>query len=466
MNNDQFRRLVNDGSSKIASNNEKPAAEANGSTSTNSRPSMFMAPRNTKTSYFQPNQIKQSSKQLKSFAPKGVRLVAGYKDRTQDRIDDDADEKAKKIKDLEKKLKDEEIDQEEFERLRDEITGGEVENTHLVKGLDFKLLERIRRGEDINSKPETDTPEVDDDDFDEFEKKEITTAAKEQKEKKGILAPAAIAGVKRTRDQILADLKASRKKAAAVPEAEQLGSRFRKISDKPEKKSIKPASKQVPKLREEEEPAPKLVPLDHDVFVPKAPTPEVESEESDIFSDAGDDYNPLGDDSGDEAAPTRKEEPAFNTKVDIKQTRTYFDDDSTSVLDKMKNPYFNNPSVVAALARKGESTDTKEEPKTELTEEEERLKRRAEMLNQEDRDLDDIDMGFGASRFDDAEDMEMEGSKLKLSEWKGGQTYDDEDDDEPNKNKEKKDRKRKPKKRKGDKNNMADVMRVIEGRKG
>ena len=42
-----------------------------------------------------------------------------------------------------------EINRETFENLVQEITGGDVGTTHLVKGLDRKLLERVRRGEDV-----------------------------------------------------------------------------------------------------------------------------------------------------------------------------------------------------------------------------------------------------------------------------------------------------------------------------
>jgi hypothetical protein len=67
-----------------------------------------------------------------------------------------------------------------------------------------------------------------------------------------------------------------------------------------------------------------------------------------------------------------------------------------------------------------------------------------------------MDMGFGTSRFEDEEDFEDQ--KIKLSQW--GQ---DDGDEESKGGKAK--RKRGPKKRKGDVNNAADVLRVIEARK-
>jgi hypothetical protein len=80
------------------------------------------------------------------------------------------------------------------------------------------------------------------------------------------------------------------------------------------------------------------------------------------------------------------------------------------------------------------------------------------MLQQDDRDAQDMDMGFGSSRFADEEDFEEK--KVKLSEW-GGK----DDDDEGGKGDAKGKRKRGPKKRKGDVNSAADVMRVLERRK-
>jgi hypothetical protein len=46
-------------------------------------------------------------------------------------------------------MKLQQIDRETFEKLVSEITGGDLGTTHLVKGLDRKLLERVRRGEDV-----------------------------------------------------------------------------------------------------------------------------------------------------------------------------------------------------------------------------------------------------------------------------------------------------------------------------
>ena len=92
-----------------------------------------------------------------SAAPKGTKLASGYTDRAAQRGGDDGDEdeQQKDLKELEELLKREEIDRETFERRREELgIGGDVGSTHLVKGLDFKLLERVRRGENVSGSKE------------------------------------------------------------------------------------------------------------------------------------------------------------------------------------------------------------------------------------------------------------------------------------------------------------------------
>lgn len=142
-----------------------------------------------------------------SAAPKGTKLASGYVDRAQERqrAHEDSDDnfgggsggrgtedKQKRLEALEEMLKLQQIDRATFEKLREEIgIGGDISSTHLVKGLDFKLLERARRGEDLDRAPtppeasakeETaKAPEVEADVDDELEKaleKEIITANK------------------------------------------------------------------------------------------------------------------------------------------------------------------------------------------------------------------------------------------------------------------------------------------------
>jgi hypothetical protein len=481
MNNDQFRRLVLAGTSDNSSKAHDTSAPHNSALGSRHR---SMTPRSVRGGasalFARPSNIDGTAqtrgKEYKSIAPKGSKLGAGYRDRTQDRHDDSADDKAKRIEALEKHLKDGEIEQDEFERVRDEITGGQVENTHLVKGLDWRLLERIKRGEDLNAPAkvtETQSAKSGDLDnaFDELERQEIKAIQKNESEKKGTLVPAPIAGKKRTRDEILAELKASRKKVAEANAAPQLGSKFRKIGDKDQSKQSNGTTSTESKSKRHEtiaepEPTTNLVPLDHDVVVPKnlQPPPDEESDD-DIYADLGDEYNPLGglSDSDEEDATTQTDQKVKSPET-AKQPRTYFDDASTSVLSKIVNP-LQDPTVLAALAQRSQETQSQAAEKSALPlSEEARLKRRAEMLAAQDRDLEDMDLGFGSSRFDDAEEMAMEGSNIKLLEWKGG-NRDGYESGEGDAGSKKGKKARKPKKWKGNKNSMEDVMRVIEGRK-
>ena len=85
------------------------------------------------------------------------------------------------------------------------------------------------------------------------------------------------------------------------------------------------------------------------------------------------------------------------------------------------------------------------------------IARRKKMLESHDRDLDDMDMEFGGSRFGDAEDGEDE--RVKLSVWDG------EGGDVEGRGEERGKRKRVAKKRKGDVNSAADVLKVMDGRR-
>lgn len=126
-----------------------------------------------------------------SAAPKGTKLPGGYMDRTLARNSEEEDEKASRIKSLEEMVKLQQMDQDTFEKLRDEILGGDIKSTHLVKGLDYKLLERVRRGEDVLN-AEAKTAEEDeaatedvDEEFEKLEQEEIVPLKKEKTEKTG-----------------------------------------------------------------------------------------------------------------------------------------------------------------------------------------------------------------------------------------------------------------------------------------
>ncbi|KAI5861762.1 hypothetical protein GGS23DRAFT_130307 [Durotheca rogersii] len=526
MNNEQFRRLV-------AANTPKPSNDTNGSPSaaasravslgSRQRSSIPMTPRSV-TSLHQSDFARQlaernredkeqpQSKKYKSYAPKGSKLAEGYVDRAQSRVSEEEDERAARIKALEESLKKEEIDRETFDRLQSQIAGGDLSSTHLVKGLDFKLLERIRKGEDVydesgKSKEDISEPEDDiDGEFDRLEEKEVDAVAREKAAKKGQLSTAPLnPSKKRTRDQILAEMKAARE-AAKVKEDTGLGSRFKKIGAKAPTTRIERDGKGrevliiVDENGHEKRKVRKIEPTaeetsakaKRDLMMPdkdakplgmEIPEPyrrkaaEPEDEDVNIFDDVGDDYDPLADldeeVSDDDEDSTRKVGPSDATKEDkvampppprpatTAEPRNYFKDSKTALVssESLKAPSMSDPAIQAAL-KKAASLN----PISKLTEEEdEAAKAKAErlkkMLQNDDRDAEDMDLGFGTSRFEDEEDFEE--SKVKLSEWGG----EDGDTDRGRGGGGGSKRKRGPKKRKGDVNNVADVLRVVEKRR-
>lgn len=300
----------------------------------------------------------QSKKFKSSAAPKGTKLGSSYQDRTLERRDIEDDERGARIQALEEQMKLGQLDPATFEALRDQITGGDVSATHLVKGLDRRLLERIRQGEDVMGTGEKMAPEDIDEELDRLEEVEVARVEREKVEKKGEMAPPTqVAGAKRTRDQILADLKAQRKaaadaRAAARPE---LGSHFRDIGAKPrsgsrierddkgrevmitvdEHGNVKKKVRKIqPTEPAEDVPvaAEKAVRfLDEGITLPtlkeqkKEAVKEDSEEDDDIFAEAGDDYDPLGEDDEEDSdeegevtsglPPTIKAEPTITEQT-------------------------------------------------------------------------------------------------------------------------------------------------------
>ena len=470
-----------------------------------------------------------------SAAPKGTKLRPGYQDRTQLRTSVEEDDKASRIKALEDMVKLGQMDMAIFEKLRDEIVGGDVKDVHLVKGLDWKLLERVKRGEDVTTNSgepaKTDTPpnsrpgnpeknniDIDvDEALEKVEVEEIQPMAKVKQPKKGEMAPAsAVAGKKRNRDEILKELKASRLAAAEKAKQPSLGPRFFKIGDKREKPRIEKddrgreilitvdeegrVKRKVKRPRVQDDmtkshgllmPDKDAKPLGMEVPGNLAPRMPVEEEDEDIFTGVGADYDPLGDDgddgedSGDdgedakESADNDSELAIRKPKKEVLQTdddrskmpppalpkktaggmRNYFGDkpdDHEGEDAKIPPNPLNDPTILAAL-KKASAINPLSSKQTLSEEEAAKLARREKMLEAHDRDADDLDLGFGSSRFEDGEDAEEK--KVKLSVWDshGG------DDGEKGEGKGK--RKRGPKKRKGDVNSAADVLKVMEARK-
>ncbi|KAI4195536.1 MAG: hypothetical protein LQ346_003406 [Caloplaca aetnensis] len=542
MNNSQFRRLVNDtprvtqkadGEPTGASSSARPSATPT-ALGSRMRPSIPMTPRSVASGAgidFAKQLAERdaslnpagSKKFRSSAAPKGTKLGSGYQDRTQLRTSAEDDEKAARVKALEEMVKLGQMERATFEALRDEIIGGDVKDVHLVKGLDWKLLERVRRGEDVLSeaaasssaataKEEASTtdPSVDvDEEFEKLEERDVLPAAKQETAKKGEMAPPPLpsAGKKRTRDDILKELKASRQAAAEKARQPTLGAKFHKIGDKKvssrieidargreilitvdadgnvKRKVKKPRPEATPETSGLLMPDKDVKPLGLDVTVPEAQPVLEEKDDGDIFEGIEGDYDPLGgelnnddtlDDSEDETAEQSRTKispprPAVSDKESIplpklpSAPKNYFDEPAPASSDSSTvNPIpFQDPTILAAL-KKASTLDpfsSSKDPST-ASEEASKAAHRRKLLETHDRDADDLDMGFGSSRFEDEEDAE--GKRVKLSVWGSGAG----DDDGKGEGKGKEKRKRGPKKRKGDKDSAADVLKVLERRKG
>ena len=472
----------------------------------------------------------QAKRFRSSAAPKGTKLRSGYQDRTQLRTSGEEDDKATRVKALEDMVKLGQMDPATFEALRDEIVGGDVKDVHLVKGLDYKLLERVRRGEDVLADSGTSTlieeesneekrqiqPVADvDDELEKIEEKSIQPIIKEHASKKGEMAPPLpVRGQKRTRDDILRELKTSR--LAAAESAKQahesaLGPRFMKIGEKKERLRVEKdergrvilitvgedgrVKRKVKKVKSDEHSG--LLMPDKDVkplgmqITPIAPSIVSGDEDGgDIFEDVGVDYNPLGDvedEDGDDdskdsdgngeassipvPSPVPLEPSKMETSTSVPPTtmpqrqsplqrkRNYFDDaeEENDMTDRLGRDPLTDPTVLAALKK---ASALQPFLTAELGSEEEAAKvaRRKRMLESQDRDADDIDMEFGNSRFGDAEDGED--GKVKLSVWHGDRGEDG------GRGEGQEGKKKRAKKRKGNVNSAADVLKVIEKRRG
>lgn len=542
MNNNQFRKLLfgkskNDQNGSSADTTQQKAA----SSSLGGKKSSFMpmTPRTVKggidvdfaRQVRERNATQKPAKKFNSYAPKGVKYAAGYTDRAKAREEGagEQDDKGERIKALEEQMKLGQIAPETFEALRDQITGGDISNTHLVKGLDRQLLERVRRGENVLDSEgkekgnESKEPEPDvEDELDKLGEKELETVKRNKAEKKGSMAPPSVAGVKRTRDEILAELKAQRKAAADAKAAAMMDGRWKKVGEKEKsrieidhkgrevlitvdedgvvKKKVRKVAVKDPSESEEQSldmPDASQPVLGADVVIPESKPvaePAQEDDDDDIFEGVGTEYDPLGaddddddddsDEDDDDVKPVKKttsetettksqrkeendndENAAAEPPKPAAAPRNYFKDKAPVSENVATDRFAGIESVFKKAARmdplgSGSAGDDDSEDKEAR---ESRLKKRAQMLAQDDRDMDDMDMGFGSSRFEDEADAGGEGAKMRLSEWKGGDDGWEEDGKGDGKGDGK--RKRKPKKRKGDVNNAADIMRVIDGRR-
>ncbi|KAJ0419428.1 hypothetical protein BJY00DRAFT_286055 [Aspergillus carlsbadensis] len=589
MNNEQFRRLLFDNSHSSRPNKsasptgqQSPPSSRNHVSPTGGpgghalgsrmRSSIPMTPRTlTKpdfarqlAEYRRDEQNPHPNKKFKSSAaPKGTKLPAGYHDRAArlrefEGGDENDENKGKaegaakggsglsaegeqKLKILETRFKKGVIDEATFlQRRRDLGVGGDLESTHMVKGLDWDLLKRVRAGEDVQrkEKPEKEEEEITgergegeaegqgeeeeadvDEEFDkvldEKEDAALPSAPKEREKKKGSMAPppAPASTGRKTRDEILRELKASRAaaaaEAAAAAQENALGARFKKIGDsKVEKKRFieqdeNGRRREVLLITDAEgktkrktrwldksggtAPAAALAapdketkPLGMEVpaeIVAKAAqakaAQEAEDEDDDIFAGVGADYDPLGDagsggdscDSEEEEeegevatkAPAVQKAPTAEPAGEPTKPRNYFATTATQDEEKVENaranPLTKDPVLLAALKRAASLRQASGEDATAAEGEDEEVDR--DTLLRRKKFLEE------ARRREELDAMDMDYG------FGGSRGADDEDDEEVilQDTRGGTKRKRGPKKKKGDKDSAADVLSVLEGRK-
>ena len=457
-----------------------------------------------------------------SAAPKGTKLPTGYQDRAQQRNaqaeEETEDDLQGRIKALEEMVKLGQIDQATFDNLRAELgVGGDTGSTHMVKGLDWALLKRVKAGEDVSQAAQKPPPEAKDDApvgenaDEEFERlmeekglEEVESAPKEPKQKKkGTMAPPPPR--KKTRDEILKELRASRAAAASAPTPQPestLGSKFKKLGDgKPEKKKFieadetgrrrevllitdaegntkrktrwidkpvesAPSTAALPMPDKDAKPLGMEVPAE--IAARNAANAAAEEEDDDdIFAGVGADYDPLAgieqdddsseeDEDGEVAAPAAEKKDnapaeAGPEAIPVKP-RNYFATSTSSTTEEPEDrshPLTKDPTFLAAFKRAAAlRTASPSAEDGESADATQRHKRFLEEARRRDAmDAADMDLGFGESRIEDDEDEEAVLLDFDDDQQRGG-----------------KKRKRGPKKKKGDKDSANDVMQVLEGR--
>lgn len=410
------------------------------------------------------------------------------------------------------------IDQGTFENICKELgVGGDVGSTHMVKGLDWELLRRVRAGEDVSQAEEKEAAsapvqgeaeeEAEENTDEAFERlmeekglEEIQAVPREKKEKKkGTMALPPPR--KKTRDEILKELKASRGAAAPPPPPEpSLGSKFKKFGDgKPEKKrfvetdetgrrrevllitdaegnskrktrwldppvEVKPG---LPMPDKSVQPLGMDVPAEIAAKAAAAAAPP-EEEDDDIFTGVGADYDPLADLEDDEGSSSDEEGENTATKREKAPKEEEQPATDFTAPSKPRNYFATGTSVAKPDEPEDRSNPLAKDPTILAA-----LKRAAALRqaspSSEDAESQDTDAALRSKRFLeearrrdalDAADMDLGfgGSRNEDGEDEETVLLDFEDGGG-------KKRKRGPKKKKGDKDSASDVMRVVEGRK-
>ncbi|KAF3906325.1 hypothetical protein ABW20_dc0103593 [Dactylellina cionopaga] len=487
MNNSQFRNLVNntprvDRSS--GSGNATSSTAAAPLLGSRQRSSIPMTPRSVGASSsfaqqaaaYRLQQNPPKEKKFKSSTPLGAKLPQGYVDRTKLRdVDDVTDSSAEmRMRALMELVEEGHLTREEAIE-QSKAFGGDVESTHLVKGLDFRLLNRARKGEDVLSgekkKPTIDDDEEMEDELDIMLEKQVESMKREKKAKNAGDDGDVAAPQQKTRAEILAEFRRSREEAAAKKVAENaLGSKFKKIVEK-EKKIKAPKEEKIStkvsgdivsrKKRKREgegegEDAAKAMEKAIEsgavlgMLPPELPSakaaPGIEqnADEGDlnIFDDAPDDYDPLAglqdsDSSDSEEGEVDKPEiekkdqkdmppPALPAAASINRPRNYFatsskdaDVSTESIASKpLDRDDLANTAELSAAIKKAAQMRALSKANTDDEGAKKEARHKA-MLQAASRDEEDVDMGFGGSRtFGDDDDDDLGVTKKKNNKKK------------------------------------------------
>ncbi|KAF8455485.1 hypothetical protein BGX38DRAFT_1140404 [Terfezia claveryi] len=472
MNNQQFRKLVldtpaverADGSSSLNTVKATSGPSTTPSLGSKQRSFIPMTPRSVFTQSDLSRQLATHNappvKKFKSSVPKGMKLGEGYVDRAKAResaeIDAEVAERERRLEALKELARNPETGEVDMALIiqQSKAMGGDAKSTHLVKGLDFALLERVKRGEDVlgigsgpkgskglkGEEPGKDEEQVEDE-LDKALDKVVVPVEKEKVKKPGH---------KVTREGMLAELK--RQKAAVTPPVPVLDSRFKKIGQpKPKKesrdgKSLKKKAKGKADGGTNKSSTPLgMLPL------PLPPTKAVpegkdEGDDIDIFDDVGRNYDPLAgfeDDDGNDSSSSADEKTLEQKGKQTQEKATATED--TTILSSMpplshpKPNYFleseddreeryEPPSSTSALLAQNRDLAAALSKAAKLVERggpsnafaEDLEKRRKAMLENFDRDAMDMDMGFGGSRdWGDDEEEFVEGSKVGKKRKRG-----------------------------------------------
>ncbi|CBF75082.1 hypothetical protein AN3924.2 [Aspergillus nidulans FGSC A4] len=488
-----------------------------------------------------------------SAAPKGTKLPVGYEDRAAARLRESEDaksaEREAELKGLEEKFKEGLIDEETLTRSRRELgVGGDLSSTHMVKGLDWDLLRRIKAGEDVERTKEKrdeegdggaaadDEPEKEVDVDEEFDKvleqkggESLPSAPKGKEKKRGNMAPppAPTQTQRKTRDEILRELKASRA-AASAPAAAQapesvLGARFKKIGDtKPEKKrfieqdengrrrevllitdadgktkrktrwldkagttapatATATAGDPVSEKEKESKPKPLGMEVPADVAAKIKAAQTAEEEDDDIFEGVGADYNPLGGDGSEDSSESDEEEGDVAAEVKSRQElgKEKTTEEPTMEAARTEPARPRNYFATGSTGKEAEQVESDRHRTNPLTKDPTILAalKRAAALRQaaegsdhiaDDEEGVDKETLLRRKRFLEEAQRREALDAMDLDYGFGGSRIEDDEDDEGivlESERGGNKRKRGPKKRKGNKDSAADVLGVLEGRK-